>query len=124
MPSLIVKPHYRNEKPYFLAFAALINAAHSRGLLTYTGIAHLTGLSPVGQSMGKQVGHLIGEISEDEHLAGRPLLSALVVDKIDGMPSFGFFNLARKLGLLKSTSKNAEREFRRKQQTALFECWK
>ena len=71
--------------------------------------------------MAKEVGHLIGEISEDEHDARRPLLSALVVYKGDGAPSFGFYKLARKLGMLARTSKSAEKAFANKEQTKLFD---
>ena len=56
--------------------------------------------------MDQQVGHLVGEISEDEHNAGRPMLSALVVEKDTGMPSSGFYDLARELGLLTGTTKS------------------
>jgi hypothetical protein len=120
----VVKDKYRGSTKYALAYSALIAAAHSRNLCTYTGIAHLTGLTPKGSAMGKQVGHLVGEISEEEHDAGRPMLSALVVEKDTGMPSSGFYNLARDSGLLSGTTKTAKKAFLSKEQTKLFDCWK
>jgi len=43
--------------------------------------------------------HLLGEISTDESIAGRGMLTALVVHKSsDYQPRPGFFELARELG--------------------------
>jgi len=49
--------------------------------------------------MGKEVGHILAEISEDEAQNGRPMLSAIAVNST-GVPSFGFFDLAKRLGAL------------------------
>lgn len=51
--------------------------------------------------MGREVGYILGEISEDEHVAGRPMLSALALSKA-GKAGPGFFGLARALGALNS----------------------
>jgi hypothetical protein len=40
---------------------------------------------------------LLGEVCIDEHRAGRPLLSLLVVRQDDMLPGKGFFTLARQL---------------------------
>ena len=120
----VVKDKYRKTKKYYLAFSALVAAANSRSLLTYTGIANLTGLSNKGSRMASEVGQLLGEIGEDEQKAGRPQLTALVVYKGDGTPSYGFYKLARQLGLLTGTSKSAEKAFMVKEQTKLFDYWK
>jgi hypothetical protein len=47
--------------------------------------------------------HLLGEISKEEDAAGRGMLSVLVVHKDDGMPGSGFFDLALK-GQISRTS--------------------
>ena len=60
----LVADKYRGKKEYFLAHSALVTAAHSRSLLTYAGIAHLTGLPTQASSMAKQVGHLVGECED------------------------------------------------------------
>ncbi len=119
-----LSPFPAQAEQYALAYSALIAAAHNRSLCTYTGIAYLTGLPTIGAAVGKQVGHLVGEISEDEHNAGRPMLSALVVEKGTGMPSSGFYDLAQNLGLLRGTTKTAKKVFLRNQQTKLFAFWK
>jgi hypothetical protein len=45
-----------------------------------------------------RLAHFLGEISSEEHQAGRPLITALVVHKHDLQPGRGFFELARSLG--------------------------
>ncbi len=45
---------------------------------------------------------LLGEISMEEHKAGRGMLSAIVVCKAEGVPGWGFFELAVELKLRKS----------------------
>jgi hypothetical protein len=119
-----VPDKYRGKKAYGLTFAALVTAAHTRSLCTYTGIAELASLPTTYPQMQKEVGQLLGEISEDEHNAGRPMLSAIVVDKNDGQTGEGFFTLARKLSLLKTDSRSAAIEFLNKEKTAVFEFWK
>lgn len=44
------------------------------------------------------LGEILDEISEDEHEAGRPLLSALVMDKRNGQGD-RFYKLCEKLGM-------------------------
>ena len=44
------------------------------------------------------LGHLLGEISQDTDAEGIGLLSAMAVGKSEGMPTEGFFNLAKQLG--------------------------
>ncbi len=46
--------------------------------------------------MGKEVGHLLGEITEDEVARQRPMLSAVVVD-VKGKVGPGFFTWLRSL---------------------------
>jgi hypothetical protein len=57
---------------------------------------------------GNQVGALLGHVSVGEWLAGRPLLSAIVIQSDGGRPGTGFFDLARELGELKFTGEDAE----------------
>ncbi len=44
----------------FLAFSALVAAANTRSLLTYTGVANLTGLPNAGAVMAAAVGRPLG----------------------------------------------------------------
>jgi hypothetical protein len=119
----LVKDKYRGKKEYLLAHAALVLAANSRSFLTYTGIARLTGLPEVAGQLGQTVGHLLGEIGEDEHSLGRPILTALVVDKTSGAPSYGFYKLTDALELTKGYSKTEKKEFMQKEQTKLFKFY-
>ena len=49
--------------------------------------------------MGREVGHVLGEIVEDEVAADRPMLSAVAVG-VSGLPGPGFYSLAQELGRL------------------------
>jgi len=46
-----------------------------------------------GQGAPWKIGDVLGEISENEYRAGRPLLSAICVLRASGMPSSGFWEL-------------------------------
>ena len=47
----------------------------------------------LGIGRGRVLGQILGEISEYEHDQGRPLLSALAVSRVKGMPAPGFWGL-------------------------------
>jgi hypothetical protein len=121
---LVVPKKYYGRPRYDLARAALIMAANSRTLWTYTCIAELVGLPTVAHQMISTVGRLIGEISDHESEEGRPLLSAIVVDKNSGLAGPGFFKLVRDRNLLTSTSKAAEKAFLDKEKSRVFDYWK
>lgn len=73
--------------------------------------------------MGSEIGHLLGEISEDEVNAGRPMLSAVVVN-LSGKPGPGFFELARHLHRLNSGNQTAEIHFWKEELKAVHNTWK
>lgn len=116
----IVKSKYRGSKEYIAVLAELVRAAQYRGTVTYQEIAPIMNLRIVGAYMGVEVGQLIGEISEDEVQARRPMLSAVVVGT-SGEPGPGFYTLARQLGLLKPD--DDERKFWRAQLDAVYQTW-
>lgn len=62
----IVKAKYRGTTKYFHVMAELVRAAQYRGLTTYQDIAVIMGLPLSGSHMGREVGQVLGEISEDE----------------------------------------------------------
>ena len=95
----VVSDKYRGTTTYFHVLAELGRAAQYRGRTTYQDIALLMGLPQSGNYMGKEVGLILGEISEDEVRAGRPMLSAVAVG-VNGKAGSGFFGLARDLGRL------------------------
>jgi hypothetical protein len=68
-----------------------------------------------------QLAHLIGIVSHFEKENGRPMLSAIVVNKESKMPGGGFFGWAKQLELQK---KESNREFWINQIKELRKCWK
>ena len=120
---ITVEPKYRGKPEYFRIFTELITAAKYRGTVTYQEIAKILGLPLSGNYMGTEIGHLVGEISEDEVQAGRPMLSAVVVNTT-GKPGPGFFELARHLNRLDSSDRDTEARFWEKELRAVYEQWR
>jgi hypothetical protein len=119
----VVPTKYRGSKEYFLVYCELIRAARYKGVTTYKAIAQIMGLPLTGNLMGRETGQVLGEILEDEINWGRPMLTALVVGSVDGMPGPGFFNLAREFGKLHDDSKDAERDFWEQEKKAVYAEW-
>ena len=73
--------------------ALLIEEATHGRTITYTDLAALAGLpwSHKNPQDRKLLGKLLGEISHQEYLRGRPMLTAIVVRKGQGMPGPGFW---------------------------------
>lgn len=69
----------------------------------YSDIAPLAGLAPDS----KEFRIILTGISRDEHKAGRPLLSVVVVGTDKGIPGPGFFTLAKELGLMQGEDQKA-----------------
>jgi len=116
-----VKDKYRGKTVYFHVLAELVRAAQYRGSTTYQDIAVIMGLPASGSHMGKETGHILGEISEDEVASDRPMLSAVAVG-INGKPGSGFFGLAHDLGLLQKGED--EMGFWQRQREATYQAWK
>ena len=114
---------YRGSKEYLLVYAELFQAARYRGLTTYQAVAQIMGLPLTGNHMGKEVGQIIGEISQDEVQNGRPMLSALVVGT-SGVPGDGFYTWAKELGRLTDDSKEARAVFWESEKQAVYTAWK
>ena len=116
-----VKDKYRGKTVYFHVLAELVRAAQYRGSTTYQDIAVIMALPASGSHMGKETGHILGELSEDEVTAARPMLSAVAIG-INGKPGSGFFGLARDLGLLKTGED--EIDFWQRQREEVYQAWK
>lgn len=116
----LISDKYRGSGEYFLVFNELVTAARYRGTITYEEIADLIGLLIAGAHMGVETGHLLGEISEDEHKRGRPMLSAIAVG-VSGSPGPGFFACARKLGKL---TDEEEHPFWIQERNLVHEFWR
>jgi len=122
-----VKDKYRGRVEYYRVFSKLITAAEHRGTVAYPEIAQLMGLPLVGDYMGHEVGQILGEMSEDEHDRGRPMLSAVAVrtaPKTGGRPGPGFFTFARQLGKLRDTSKETKERFWNEEKDRVYKTWK
>ncbi len=117
----INKDKYRGKKIYAQVYSELITAARYRGTLTYQEIAMMMDLPMKGNLMGKEIGLILGEISEDEVSHGRPMLSSIAVG-VDGKSSEGFFNLAELLGKLKPGEDR--KKFWAKEKQAVYDAWK
>ena len=120
---ITMESKYRGKKEYFLVLSELITAARFKGKVTYQEIAKLIGFPLEGNYMGTEIGHLLGEISEDEVKHGRPMLSAIVVTTA-GHPGPGFFTLARYLQRLTGMASDAELNFWEAEVQAVYDAWK
>jgi hypothetical protein len=112
---------YRGRPEYQLVGKELRFAARRRQELTYRQVASMIGVPPRGHHMAREVGQVLREISEDEHIAGRPMLSAIAVSERWWMPSYGFFSLARELGRLSGTQ--PELDFWIAEERRVFATW-
>lgn len=71
--------------------------------------------------MGAETGHILGEISEDEVLAGRPMLGAAAVG-VSGKPGPGFYGLAKDLDRLGKGQ--GEEAFWSQELEAVYGAWR
>jgi len=66
-------------------------------MIFYGVLYELIGINDEDISQRNHVHHLLGEISTNEVLQGRPMLSAIVVTRDDFMAGKGFVDLAQRL---------------------------
>jgi len=114
---------YRGTREYMLVYCEMIRAARYGGTTTYQAIARILNLPLTGSHMGREVGNVIGAISEDELNHGRPMLSAIVVG-VSGRPGEGFFDWARKLGRLHDDSDEAQERFWEAEKQEVYDTWR
>ena len=81
----------------------------------------IMGLPVSGSYMARETGYVLGEISENEVRANRPMLSAVAIG-VKGRPGPGFFSFAKQLDLLDET-KN-ELDFWQEQREAVYRAWR
>ena len=117
----VVPDKYRGTIAYARVHGELVRAAEYRGVTTYQDIALIMKLPQSGAYMGGEVGRILGEISEDEFRAGRPMLSAVAVN-VKGKPGPGFFTLARDLG--RSYREGEEQAFWETERDATYAVWR
>jgi len=119
----LVEDKYRGTREYREVRDEMIRAAKQGRLIYYANIASIMGLPRSGHHMSREVGHISGEISEDEHSQGRPMLSAVAVSVTRRIPGSGFFDLARSLGKLQDSTEQAERRFWGGEKAAVYTTW-
>ena len=117
----VVNDKYRGITKHFHVLAELDRAAQYRGLTTYQDIALLMGLPQSGSHMGKEIGWILGEISEDEVRAERPMMSSVAVG-VNGKAGTGFFGLARYLWRLDQNKD--ESAFWKEELLAAYSVWR
>jgi len=78
-------------------YERLVQAARAREFVHYGPLAKLLGIDMDNPHFAAQVGRVLGEISEDEVAAGRPMISAIVVSRDTMLPGHGFFKLGQEL---------------------------
>jgi hypothetical protein len=113
---------YRGSKQFLLVYAKLITAAQKGQLVYYEDVASLLGINQPGHHMAREVGQVLGEISEDECRMGRPMLSAVAVGS-RGFPGEGFFSLATRFGKFKGTTPQEERAFWQSESDLVYREW-
>ena len=79
-------------------YEKLREVARKQTTIHYQEIAPMLGLRMEDPADRVRIGQILGEISKQEHNAGRPMLSAVVTHKGDERPGTGFFELAQELG--------------------------
>ena len=119
----VVTNKYRGTPTYFRVLAELVRAAEYHGVTTYQDVAVIMGIPLQGGFMAGETGHILGEISEDEARAGRPMLSALAVSVVSGKAGSGFFGLAKDLKKFSGDPADEDR-FWRAELDAVYETWK
>jgi len=124
----VVPNKYRGTSDYNEVLQRLIQTAREHQLIHYEDeVAVIMGLQGKGNYMAKETGHLLGEISEDEHNQRRPMLSAVVVQKTGkdkGIPGDGFFTLACNLYKLEeNTTPEQKKVFWRNELNQVYEEW-
>jgi len=116
----VISKKYFGSKEFLKVYCELIKAAQQRKTIYYEDIARIMKLPTRGDHMAKEVGQILGEISECEHNQGRPLLSAIVIRKDTGMPGEGFFKLARQLNKFQGQD---EQNFWKNELQAVYGTW-
>jgi hypothetical protein len=77
---------------------AILEAAYERRMTWYGEVASKVSAVPL-DPYSALMNHLLGAVFEDEHEAGRPVLTSIVTHKYgDKEPGSGFYEMARSLG--------------------------
>jgi len=111
---------YLNQPVFKQVRDKLIEVAKNHGTITYGEVGEIMGIKQPGNHLSRETGQICGEISEEEHRKGNPLLSAAVVRSDTGLPGDGFFYLANELNLYRS-SEETKRDFWKRELQRVYE---
>ena len=79
-------------------YERIVKVAKNKDIITYGKVASCAGMDTNLGGWNWEIRNILDAISRREHRNGRPLLSAVVVNKDTVMPGAGFFKLAKELG--------------------------
>jgi hypothetical protein len=113
---------YRGTKQFLRVYSRLISAAEKREFVYYEEVAAILGIREPGHHMAREVGQVLGEISEDEVRLQRPMLSSVAVAS-RGEPGEGFFKLAKRLGKVGEGDDDAGVAFWRRELEEVYREW-
>jgi hypothetical protein len=77
----------------------------NRGYTTYGEISPLANLDMENPADRDTMSKLLEEIARHEQEAARPMLTAVVIHRVDNIPGEGFFKIASEFGRFKSKDK-------------------
>lgn len=111
---------YKGISEYHAVLERLKVIGSNRRQTDYSTVFAIMKLKP-GNQAAREAGHLLGEICDQMHKEGKPMLSALVVRQDTGKPGDGFFEMATKLGRLPANASEQEKdEFWKREVNAVF----
>ena len=105
-----------------IIYDKLKEIAHAESLITYQEVGSLVGLDMHDPGDRVIIAQLLDNINVEEvTVHQRPMLSAVVVRKEDGIPGPGFFKCAKKLGRYMV---GPELEFYCKELQRVYDAWR
>lgn len=117
---MFIEHKYKETSEYNAVLERLKLIASNRHRTDYSTVFAIMNLRP-GNHAAKEAGHLLGEICDQMHKEGKPMLSALVVRQDTGKPGHGFFEMATRLGKLPANAGEQEKdEFWKREVNAVF----
>lgn len=100
----------------------LINVARSGEVITYEPVMEVLGLKIKDPRDRTKLNKMLDAISAEEKIAGRPLLSAVVVhNDSKGFPGDGFFHMARREGVF--AGGESDETFHRAELKRIYDHW-
>jgi hypothetical protein len=114
---------YRGTREYQVMYDKLVRAARNGGQVFHAEVTEILAESSAEGPTNEEITRLLREIAEDEHRAGRPLLTALVLTG-KGIPGNVFFATARTLSELASADPAEEMKFWMAEKAKVYETWK